>query len=87
MKCKLFQIIFACHLHLLKESTSSQCGFVEQIFGNSTSNIMFNIVLILLSGCMITLKNSEVLDYVFLRKVVYLIQSFKEVISSCLCLI
>lgn len=68
MKCKLFQIIFSCHLHLLKESTSSQCGFVEQIFGNSTSNIMLNIVLILLSGCMMTLKNSEVLDYAFSKE-------------------
>lgn len=68
MKCKLFQIIFSCHLHLLKESTLSQCGFVEQIFGNSTSNNMLNVVFILLSGCMMTLKNSEVFDYVFSKE-------------------
>lgn len=43
---------------------------------------MLNIVLILLSACVITLKNLEDLDYVFLRKVVCLIQSFNEVISS-----
>lgn len=43
---------------------------------------MLNIVLILLIACVITLTNLEDLDYDFLRKVVCLIQGFKEAISS-----